>query len=325
MRRTARWLTAVNTISAPKVSSQRSRVDGVFDRMVHKAERRAEADSAVAREFIDSYRFLMREIAKQDTISMVGWQGFIDDLTRWYIRLSRARFWREGDHPDKEAAYQTLYAVLTTFSRVLAPVLPFVCEAMYRNLVVRAGAPGPVGAGSLSCISCISGSDGGRFAPSAGVGDGSRPGGRGDRTGVGVVGPAFVALLRLVLADFGVGGEGGGGEGVVAEGEVFGEVQDAAGAAELDVEVLGEEVGGLVPVVELAVEAVVEAGVAFGVAARGVADHPGHGVVEVLGAGLARDLVVGLPAFGGVVAAVAPALVLLGLALGLGAFCADAA
>ena len=70
-------------------------------------------------------------------------ERFIDDLTRWYIRLSRARFWREGDHPDKEAAYQTLYAVLTTFSRVLAPVLPFVCEAMYRNLVVRAGAPGP--------------------------------------------------------------------------------------------------------------------------------------------------------------------------------------
>ena len=82
MRRTARWLTAVNTISAPRVSSQRSRVDGVFDRMVHKAEHQAEADSAVAQEFVDSYRFLLREVAKQDSLSMVGWQGFIDDLTR---------------------------------------------------------------------------------------------------------------------------------------------------------------------------------------------------------------------------------------------------
>ncbi len=70
-------------------------------------------------------------------------ERFIDDLTRWYIRLSRPRFWKEGEDADKEAAYQTLYTVLTTFSRMLAPFLPFVCEAMYRNLVVRAGAPGP--------------------------------------------------------------------------------------------------------------------------------------------------------------------------------------
>ncbi len=70
-------------------------------------------------------------------------ERFIDDLTRWYIRLSRPRFWKEGDDADKAAAYQTLYTVLTTFSRVLAPVLPFVCEAMYRNLVVKAGVPGP--------------------------------------------------------------------------------------------------------------------------------------------------------------------------------------
>jgi isoleucyl-tRNA synthetase len=67
---------------------------------------------------------------------------FIDDLTKWYIRLSRSRFWQEDDNADKAAAYQTLYAVLTTFARVLAPFLPFVCEAIYRNLVVKVGAPG---------------------------------------------------------------------------------------------------------------------------------------------------------------------------------------
>ncbi len=70
-------------------------------------------------------------------------ERFIDDLTKWYIRLSRPRFWKDGADADKAAAYSTLYTVLTTFSRVLAPFLPFVCEAMYRNLVVRAGAPGP--------------------------------------------------------------------------------------------------------------------------------------------------------------------------------------
>jgi isoleucyl-tRNA synthetase len=70
-------------------------------------------------------------------------EAFIDDLTRWYIRLSRPRFWTSDDDPDREAAYQTLYTVLTTFARVLAPFLPFTCEAIYRNLVVKAGAPGP--------------------------------------------------------------------------------------------------------------------------------------------------------------------------------------
>jgi len=70
-------------------------------------------------------------------------EAFIDDLTRWYIRLSRPRFWTSDDDPDKAAAYQTLYVVLTTFARVLAPFLPFTCEAIYRNLVVKAGAPGP--------------------------------------------------------------------------------------------------------------------------------------------------------------------------------------
>ncbi|MCC3764747.1 sulfotransferase [Glycomyces sp. TRM65418] len=82
MRRTARWLTAVNTISAPRVNAQRARVDQVFDKMVRRAERAAEADASIAAEFVDSYRFLLRQVAKQGTLSMVGWQGFIDDLTR---------------------------------------------------------------------------------------------------------------------------------------------------------------------------------------------------------------------------------------------------
>ena len=67
--------------------------------------------------------------------------GFIDDLTNWYIRRSRRRFWRAADDPsgqmDKAAAYATLYEALVTFSKVMAPVLPFITESVYQNLVVQ--------------------------------------------------------------------------------------------------------------------------------------------------------------------------------------------
>ncbi len=71
--------------------------------------------------------------------------GFIDDLTNWYVRRSRRRFWtaRGEDDEDKLAAFATLYEVLTTFIRVLAPVLPFITERLYQDLVVRPGADGP--------------------------------------------------------------------------------------------------------------------------------------------------------------------------------------
>ena len=76
---------------------------------------------------------------------------FIDDLSNWYIRRNRRRFWRskKGDVPtsgsatvaangweqDKLAAYQTLYEVLLTLTKLLAPIIPFLTERMYRNLV----------------------------------------------------------------------------------------------------------------------------------------------------------------------------------------------
>ncbi len=69
--------------------------------------------------------------------------GFIDDLTNWYIRRSRQRFWSDDDPADKASAYRTLYDVLVTYAKVLAPVLPFVCEEIYRNLTVEAGVDGP--------------------------------------------------------------------------------------------------------------------------------------------------------------------------------------
>jgi isoleucyl-tRNA synthetase len=65
--------------------------------------------------------------------------GFIDDLTNWYIRRSRRRFWKSDASTDKASAYGTLYEVLTTFSKVIAPALPFFAERLHQNLVVEAG------------------------------------------------------------------------------------------------------------------------------------------------------------------------------------------
>jgi isoleucyl-tRNA synthetase len=60
--------------------------------------------------------------------------SFIDQLTNWYIRLNRRRFWSDEKSEDKNQAYSTLYSVLTEFCKVLAPVLPFITEEIYQNL-----------------------------------------------------------------------------------------------------------------------------------------------------------------------------------------------
>ncbi len=72
-------------------------------------------------------------------------ERFLGDLSTWYIRRNRRRFWRGATHgdTDKLAAYQTLYEVLVTLSKVMAPIMPFVTEDIYQNLVARQvpGAP----------------------------------------------------------------------------------------------------------------------------------------------------------------------------------------
>jgi isoleucyl-tRNA synthetase len=62
-------------------------------------------------------------------------EHFFDDLSTWYLRRSRRRFWKSEADGDKEAAYQTLYEVLSTTVRLLAPILPFLTEEIYQNLV----------------------------------------------------------------------------------------------------------------------------------------------------------------------------------------------
>lgn len=69
--------------------------------------------------------------------------AFVEKLTNWYIRRSRRRFWKSEDDQDKAAAYATLYRVLVTFVKALAPVLPFITESIYQNLVCRVDESAP--------------------------------------------------------------------------------------------------------------------------------------------------------------------------------------
>lgn len=61
-------------------------------------------------------------------------QRFVDELSNWYIRRSRRRFWKSQSDSDKLSAYQTLYEALTTTAQLMAPFAPFISDAIYRNL-----------------------------------------------------------------------------------------------------------------------------------------------------------------------------------------------
>ena len=60
----------------------------------------------------------------------------VDELSNWYVRRNRRRFWKSGADTDKLAAYRTLYEALVTLTKLMAPMAPFVSEAVYRNLVL---------------------------------------------------------------------------------------------------------------------------------------------------------------------------------------------
>ena len=62
-------------------------------------------------------------------------QGFTDDMSNWYVRRCRERFWAKGMEQDKVNAYMTLYTALITLSKLAAPMIPFMTEEIYQNLV----------------------------------------------------------------------------------------------------------------------------------------------------------------------------------------------
>ena len=62
-------------------------------------------------------------------------EKFVEDLSTWYLRRSRRRFWKSESDTDKQAAYSTLYIALVTLAKLLAPTMPFMAEELYQNLV----------------------------------------------------------------------------------------------------------------------------------------------------------------------------------------------
>ncbi len=62
-------------------------------------------------------------------------ETFVDNLSTWFLRRSRRRFWKSESDTDKQAAYSTLYTALVTLAKLLAPTMPFLAEELYRNLV----------------------------------------------------------------------------------------------------------------------------------------------------------------------------------------------
>ena len=70
-------------------------------------------------------------------------QSFVDDMSNWYVRRSRERFWAKGMEQDKINAYMTLYTALVTVAKAAAPMIPFMTEDIYQNLVKSIGASAP--------------------------------------------------------------------------------------------------------------------------------------------------------------------------------------
>ncbi len=70
-------------------------------------------------------------------------QEFVDEMSNWYVRRSRERFWAKGMEQDKINAYMTLYTALVTISKAAAPMIPFMTEDIYRNLVCSIDSSAP--------------------------------------------------------------------------------------------------------------------------------------------------------------------------------------
>jgi len=85
---------------------------------------------------------LIRDVtAAYETYDVLGAtrpiESFVDNLSNWFLRRSRRRFWKTESDEDKAAAYATLYEALVAVSKLLAPSMPFVAEAIYKNLVAE--------------------------------------------------------------------------------------------------------------------------------------------------------------------------------------------
>jgi isoleucyl-tRNA synthetase len=111
------------------------------------ASQRSELDRWILSELQQTIRTVTDGLERYDSSKpAAAMQDFLEDLSNWYLRRSRERFWKAEMDNDKLAAYLTLYECLTTLVTLLAPFVPFVTEELYQNLVrsVNVQAPSSV-------------------------------------------------------------------------------------------------------------------------------------------------------------------------------------
>ncbi|MAT23764.1 MAG: isoleucine--tRNA ligase [Sandaracinus sp.] len=105
---------------------------------------RSDMDRWILAELDHTVRALRGELdAFKSHVAVRELKSFVDSLSNWYVRRSRARFWAKGDSADKAAAFATLYEVLVDLTKCVAPFIPFLAESLFQNLVVKheEGAP----------------------------------------------------------------------------------------------------------------------------------------------------------------------------------------
>lgn len=100
---------------------------------------------------LSSLHTLVKDVTQAlETYDVIGAtrpiEQFVDQLSNWYLRRSRRRFWKSGSDTDKQAAYATLYEALVTVGKLLAPTMPFIADELFLNLVgsVEEGLPDSV-------------------------------------------------------------------------------------------------------------------------------------------------------------------------------------
>ena len=106
---------------------------------------RSELDRWILSELQQTIQVVTNGLEQYDTSKPAdAMQEFLEDLSNWYLRRSRERFWKTGMDNDKVAAYLTLYECLTTLVTLLAPIMPFITEKMYQNLVRSVNTNAPI-------------------------------------------------------------------------------------------------------------------------------------------------------------------------------------
>jgi isoleucyl-tRNA synthetase len=111
-------------------------IDGFDPAQHHVAPAdRADADRWLLSELQETMRLVTEGLDDFDSVkASTAISDFVDQLSNWYIRRARRRFWKSAMDDDKAAAYLTLHTALVTLARLLAPITPFLAEAIYTNL-----------------------------------------------------------------------------------------------------------------------------------------------------------------------------------------------